>query len=227
MSAALALRDVTLLLGDGEEVVTALDHVDLEVRRGELVGVVGPSGSGKSSLLAVAGALTTPTSGSVRIADLELADLDRRGLTAVRRERIGFVFQSGNLVPALTCVDQVRLPLTFGRVRHPRDPHHLLAEVGMETKAARRPHQRSGGGRQRVGIARALVTGPEILLVDEPTAALDRERSQAIVGLLAREAAEHDVATVMVTHDHDVLHHCDRVLEMVDGRLAPVDVPRV
>lgn len=107
---------------------------------------------------------------------------------------------------------------------NPRDPRRLLAEVGMEHKAGRRPHQLSGGERQRVGIARALVTRPQVLLVDEPTAALDRQRSQDVVALLAREAHEHGVGTVMVTHDHDVLHHCDRVLEMIDGRLT-VPVP--
>lgn len=219
MTTALSLTDVTLLLGDGDETVAALDRVDLEVSPGELVAVVGPSGAGKSSLLAVAGALTAPTSGTVRLGDIDLAGLSARQLTAVRREHIGFVFQSGNLVPALTSIDQLRLPLTFGPVTDPRDPHELLAEVGMEHKATRRPHQLSGGERQRVGIARALVTRPDVLLVDEPTAALDRQRSQDIVALLARESHERRVATIMVTHDHEVLGHCDRVLEMVDGRL--------
>ncbi|MFA6299918.1 MAG: ABC transporter ATP-binding protein [Nocardioides sp.] len=222
MTATLSLADVTLVLGDGDETVTALDRVDLEVDGGELVAVVGPSGSGKSSLLAVAGGLTSPTSGSVRLGDVDLATASRRRLTALRRQRIGFVFQSGNLVPALNSLDQVRLPLTFGTVSNPRDPRQLLAEVDMEHKAGRRPHQLSGGERQRVGIARALVTRPQLLLVDEPTAALDRHRSQEVVALLAREAHQHGVATIMVTHDHDVLHHCDRVLEMIDGRLAPV-----
>jgi putative ABC transport system ATP-binding protein len=221
MTAVLSLAAVTLLYGDGAGTVTALDRVDLKIRRGELVAVVGPSGSGKSSLLGVAGALIAPTSGTVRVGDTELAGLSPRRSTAVRRERIGFVFQSGNLVPALTSLDQVRLPLTFGRVRDPRDPRELLAEVGVEHKADRRPHELSGGERQRVGIARALVTRPQLLLVDEPTAALDRQRSQDVVALLAREAHEHGVGTIMVTHDHDVLHNCDRVLEMTDGRLAP------
>lgn len=222
MTTVLSLADVTLLHDDGEETVRALDQVTLDVAAGELVAIVGPSGSGKSSLLAVAGALTTPTSGAVRLGDLDLSSATPRELTQIRRERIGFVFQSGNLIPALTSIDQVRLPLTFGRVNDPRDPLTLLTDVGMEHKARRRPHQLSGGERQRVGIARALVTRPQLLLIDEPTAALDRQRSQDVVALLARESHDHDVATVMVTHDHEVLHHCDRVLEMVDGRLAPV-----
>ena len=221
MTAALTMAGVTLVHGDGEETVTALDSVDLVLEHGEFAAVVGPSGSGKSSLLAVAGGLTTPTSGDVRLGDLDLVAASPRERNLARRDRIGFVFQSGNLVPALTARDQIRLPLTFARGKEGRDPLELLAEVGMEHKADRRPHQLSGGERQRVGVARALVTRPGLLLVDEPTAALDRQRSQEIVGLLAQQAHEHGVATLMVTHDHDVLHHCDRVYEMVDGRLGP------
>ncbi|GGM94176.1 ABC transporter ATP-binding protein [Terrabacter tumescens] len=219
-TSGLILEDVTLVHGDGEEDVRALDAISLTVEPGELVAVVGPSGSGKSSLLAVAGALTAPTSGRVSVAGVDLAALDRRRLTRLRRDHIGFVFQSANLIPALTALDQVRLPLTFADTGRPRDPASLLDEVGMSHRANKRPHQLSGGERQRVGIARALVTNPQLLLVDEPTAALDRQRSQEIVGLLARETHTRGVATVMVTHDHAVLHHCDRVLEMTDGRLA-------
>ena len=221
MTAALTLTSVTLTHGDGEETVTALDNVDLQLAPGEFVAVVGPSGSGKSSLLAVAGGLTTPTSGQVQVGDTDLVGASPKERDAVRRQRIGFVFQSSNLVPALTAVDQIRLPLTFERRIEGRDPRALLAEMGMEHKANRRPHELSGGERQRIGVARALVTRPQLLLVDEPTAALDRQRSHEIVGLLAREAREHDVATLMVTHDLDVLSHCDRVYEMVDGRLSP------
>ncbi|MEV8439666.1 ABC transporter ATP-binding protein [Actinosynnema sp. NPDC051121] len=219
MTAGLVLEQVTLRHGDGEDTTIALDSVDLSVEPGEVVAVVGPSGAGKSSLLAVAGGLTAPDSGRVLVGGVDLAGPER-DRARLRRERIGYVFQSNNLIPALTAVDQVRLPLTFGRVADPRDPRDLLADVGMEHKADRRPHQLSGGERQRVGIARALVTRPRLLLVDEPTAALDRRRSHEVVELLAREAHHHLMATVVVTHDHDVLRHCDRVLEMVDGRLG-------
>lgn len=221
MTAALTLDAVSLVHGDGEETVTALDEVDLRLEAGELLAVVGPSGSGKSSLLAVAGGLTTPTSGQVTVAGTDLGAASAKQRDAIRRRHIGFVFQSSNLVPALTAVDQVRLPTTFEKALEGRDPRALLAEVGMDHKADRRPHELSGGERQRVGVARALANRPQLLLVDEPTSALDRQRSQDIVALLAREARQHRVATLMVTHDHEVLHHCDRVYEMVDGRLAP------
>jgi putative ABC transport system ATP-binding protein len=217
----IALAGVTLRLGDGDSTVIALDGVDLVVLPGELVAVVGPSGAGKSSLLAVAGALTTPDEGTVVIDGVELSSLSAKGRARFRREKIGFVFQSGNLIPALTAIDQLRLAVDIsGRRSGGRDPLALLDEVGMAAKANRRPHELSGGERHRVGIARALITSPTLLLVDEPTAALDRARSQEVVELLARETRQSGVATVMVTHDHDVLHHCDRVLEMVDGRLS-------
>ncbi|WAL66415.1 ABC transporter ATP-binding protein [Amycolatopsis cynarae] len=217
----LVMKNVTLQLGDGDETVHALDGVNLEVAPGEFVAVVGPSGAGKSSLLAVAGGLTLPTSGEVTVAGHDMTVSGKRARTTLRREHVGFVFQSGNLLPALTAEDQLRLPGRFGRKRRgTRDPKQLLAQVGMADKANRRPHQLSGGERQRVGIARALATDPDLLLVDEPTAALDRVRSQDVAELLAREAKEFGVATVMVTHDHDVLRHCDAVYEMIDGKLT-------
>ncbi|GAA1394077.1 ABC transporter ATP-binding protein [Catellatospora coxensis] len=217
----LIMRDVTMLLGDGEDTVRALDSVHLTVAAGEFAAIVGPSGSGKSSLLAVAGGLAAPDSGTVTIAGRPMTAASRRARTALRRDLVGFVFQSGNLLPALTAIDQLRLPTRFaspGAVG--RDPMDLLTEVGMAGKADRRPHQLSGGERQRVGIARALVTGPRLLLVDEPTAALDQARSRDIVQMLARETRQHAVATVMVTHDTEVLQYCDSVYEMMDGALS-------
>ncbi|MEV4381225.1 ABC transporter ATP-binding protein [Streptosporangium amethystogenes] len=218
----LLVEGVTLSLGDGDATVTALDDVDLDVASGEFVAVVGPSGSGKSSLLAVAGALTTPDTGRVLLDGVDISRASAREKARHRRERIGFVFQSGNLIPALTALDQLRFALDVAgkRAGDGHDPRELLDRVGMGHRAGHRPHQLSGGERQRVGIARALVTRPAVLLVDEPTAALDRARSDDIVTLLAHETHESAVATIMVTHDHDVLGHCDRVLSMVDGRLS-------
>lgn len=222
-TAALEIVDAHLRLGDGEQTVTALDAVSLTVRPGEMVAVVGPSGSGKSSLLAVAGALTAPDSGSVRVGGHDVLTMKRAEAARFRLEHIGFVFQSGNLIPSLTAADQLRLVSRLGPSggRTFRDPLELLAQVGLGHKTDRRPDQLSGGERQRVGIARALVSAPSLLLVDEPTAALDRARSHEIVQLLASETRESRVGTVMVTHDYDVLDYCDRVVEMTDGRLTP------
>src|SRR5690606_29540296 len=150
----LMMSGVTLLHDDGGNEVRALDDVSLTVRPGEFVAVVGPSGAGKSSLLAVAGGLIKPDEGRVQVGDTDLVTASKRDLAEIRRTQIGFVFQSANLLPALTALDQLRLPLTLGRVAEPRDPMQMLEEVGMADRADRRPHQLSGGERQRVGIAR-------------------------------------------------------------------------
>ncbi|MFW7415834.1 ABC transporter ATP-binding protein [Demequina sp. SO4-18] len=218
--AGIEMRAVTLTHGDGDRTVLALDDVSLSVVPGELVAIIGPSGAGKTSLLTVAGALAQPHWGTIAVHGRDLATLSRREQAKFRIQEIGFVFQSGNLVPALTVADQLRLVhrLAGGRGF---DPMPLLEQVGIAHKADRRPHELSGGERQRVGIARSLVNSPTVLLVDEPTAALDRQRSQEVVALLREETHKAGVATVMVTHDHDVLHHCDTVLRMEDGRLEP------
>jgi putative ABC transport system ATP-binding protein len=229
---SIQLEDVCLTLGDGDEEVVALDHVSLGVADGELTAVVGPSGSGKSSLLAVTGALLQPTSGRVDVGGVDLAAISAKERTAVRRDKIGFVFQSSNLVPSLTAVEQLQLISHIDGTRPKRSRQRaleLLEAVGMAHRADRRPHQLSGGERQRVGIARALMARPAVLLVDEPTSALDHERGTEIVQLLALESHENAVATVMVTHDTAMLEWVDSTYRMDDGRLtrqaAPVGAP--
>ncbi|SFK91108.1 ABC transporter ATP-binding protein [Streptomyces pini] len=222
-SGGLRLLDVTLTLGDGDTAVTALDHVELAVAPGEFTAVVGPSGSGKSSLLAVAGGLQRPTSGTVRVAGTELTALSDKERTAARRRHIGFVFQQSNLLASLTVREQLLLPAHIdGRLdaaaRARAD--ELIEAVGLAHRAGSRPHQLSGGERQRAGLARALMTSPAVLLVDEPTSALDRVRSAEAVRLLAEQTHERGTATVMVTHDTAIMDAADRVYEMVDGRLS-------
>ena len=224
---SLAVDHVVLVLGDGNQRVTVLDDVSLNVGAGSLTAVVGPSGAGKSSLLAVCGGLRTPTNGSVSIDDTTISDLKPAARTRIRRDRIGFVFQQSNLVPALTAIDQLLL-LVHLHGKRPRKVDReralaLLDEVGIANFADRRPDQLSGGERQRVGIARALMTSPAVLLVDEPTSMLDHVRGQQIVELLAAECREHKVATLMVTHDHSMLESATSVLNIVDGKLSAAD----
>jgi putative ABC transport system ATP-binding protein len=221
---SLTAKNVTLELGDGDRKFKALDDVSVEVGAGELLAVLGPSGAGKSSLLAVCGGLRTPTSGKVLINGTDITAIKSAKLTDLRRQMIGFVFQQSNLVPSLTALDQLIL-LVHLRGRKPNNGDRekalsLLNEVGMSEKKNRRPGQLSGGERQRIGIARALMGEPALLLIDEPTSMLDRKRGQQIVELLQRACHEHNVATMMVTHDQDVLKVADRVARIRDGRLT-------
>ncbi|MER8007802.1 ABC transporter ATP-binding protein [Streptomyces sp. NPDC094149] len=222
-AAVLCLTGVTLHLGHDRQRVTALDDVDLAVAPGEFVAVTGPSGSGKSSLLAVGGGLQTPTRGAVHVAGVDLTTLKEHQRTAHRRRHIGYVFQHANLFASLTAQEQLLLAAhVSGRLDGVtrRRADDLLEAVGMTSRAGHRPDRLSGGERQRVGIARALVLAPEVLLVDEPTSALDRARARDIVDLLAEQTRLHHTATVMVTHDHEILDAADRVLTLRDGRLS-------
>ncbi|HEY4535622.1 MAG TPA: ABC transporter ATP-binding protein [Enteractinococcus sp.] len=218
-ASGLIFDDVSLELGDGEQKVRVLDHVSFQVPDGKFAAIVGPSGSGKSSLLAVAGALSTPDSGSVTLRGQELTTLDPKRSARHRLRNVGFVFQSGNLIPSLTAADQLRMVNVLANGPRNFDPLPLLEVVGMAHRAKHRPGQLSGGERQRVGIARALVTKPAVMLLDEPTAALDSARSHEVVELLAKRARELNIATVMVTHDTSMLDKCDLVFEMNDGQL--------
>jgi len=225
---SLELRDVTLSFGDGDSLVNALDSVSMTIEPGEFVAVVGPSGSGKSSLLAVSGGLEQPTSGSVKVAGTELTTLKDGHRTALRRQKIGFVFQQSNLLSSLTVRDQLLLIAHLDRSvsKSARErAGELIESLGLSQHADRRPHQLSGGERQRVGIARALMSSPALLLVDEPTSALDSHRAQDIVALLAELTHRRQTGTVMVTHDTSVLQHVDRVLHMHDGNLSLEPAP--
>ena len=226
---SLELTDVTVAFPDGEGLRHVLDGLDLSVAAGEAVALTGPSGSGKSTLLAVAGLLRRPDAGSVRLGGRECGDLSSSRRDAVRRELVGLVFQQAKLLPALTAQEQLELVARLrgargGALRQAQDKaRSLLAELGMEDVAGHRPHQLSGGQQQRVALARALMSDPTVLLVDEPTSALDPARAGEVFARLARIAREHDVATVVVTHDERHLGLMDRVLTMDSGRVVPAD----
>ncbi|WP_411124492.1 ABC transporter ATP-binding protein [Streptomyces sp. x-19] len=220
---SLELTDVTLTYPDGDARLTALDAVSLTVPAGRVTAVVGPSGSGKSSLLAVAATLIRPDRGRVVIDGTDTAGLGRGELTTLRRSAIGTVFQQPNLLPSLTAVEQLQVMAHLDG-RSPRTARsrarELLAAVGLTEQADRRPHQLSGGQRQRVNIARALMNEPAVLLVDEPTSALDHERGAAVLGLLTDLTHLRGTATVLVTHDRSHLAAVDAVAEVQDGRLT-------
>ncbi|EHY87546.1 ABC transporter ATP-binding protein [Saccharomonospora azurea] len=225
---SLNLTAITLTYPDGDSRLTALDDVSLEVPQGSLTAVVGPSGSGKSSLLAVAATLITPEAGTVTIDGTPTTGMTRAELTELRRRKIGIVFQQPNLLPSLTAAEQLQVMAQIDgrKPRTARDrARELLDAVGLSGQADRRPHQLSGGQRQRINIARALMNDPTVLLVDEPTSALDHERGAAVIDLLTRLTHQQATATVLVTHDRTHLTAVDQIAEVRDGRLrlpAPI-----
>lgn len=208
----------------GDGVVVAVDDVDLTVDDGEFLVLEGPSGSGKTTLLTLAGALATPTSGSITLRDVELAGLEGGEAASVRRNRIGFVFQSVNLIPFLTAQENLLAVRTLGGSRIDKDARaradELLDDLGLGGKGDSLPDQLSGGQRQRVAIGRALMNEPDLLLVDEPTSALDSELGRQVVELLRAEVDRRGVAAIMVTHDDRVTDLGDRIVTMVDGALT-------
>ncbi|GAA0373063.1 ABC transporter ATP-binding protein [Actinoallomurus spadix] len=221
MSNVLELERVSRSYGRGGRAVHALCEVDVQVPERSLTAVMGPSGSGKSTFLQCAAGLDRPTSGVVRLGGRVISGMRERSLSRMRRTRIGFVFQSFNLLPALTVQQNVLLPLRLdGRRRDPAGAWELLARVGLDGREDARPGQLSGGQQQRVAIARALITEPEVIFADEPTGALDQETGAEILSLL-REAVDQQGATVvLVTHDPAVTARADRVLRLAHGRLV-------
>ncbi|WP_284747920.1 ABC transporter ATP-binding protein [Amycolatopsis sp. RTGN1] len=220
---SLDLSDVTLTYPDGDSRLTALDRVSLHVPAGTVTAVLGPSGSGKSSLLAVAATLITPDTGTVVVDGVATAGLSRGELAELRRRKVGIVFQQPNLLPSLTAAEQLEvLARLDGRspAKARERAADLLAAVGLGDLAGRRPHQLSGGQRQRVNVARALMNTPGVLLVDEPTSALDHDRGAAIIDLITRLTHQQATATVLVTHDRSHLTAVDRITEVRDGRLT-------
>jgi putative ABC transport system ATP-binding protein len=232
---AVEAKSVEKTLGRGAGEMRALRGIDLSLRRGELTLLMGPSGSGKTTLLLVLGCMLTPNSGSVTVCGTPTSNADKEALARIRREHVGFVFQSYHLFPTLTAAQNVQLALDI-RGEHGRQAakksREALAMVGLEQKADSLPGGLSGGEQQRVAIARALVANPSVVLADEPTGALDGKNGRSIMRILADTAHERERAVLVVTHDPRVVPFADRIVEIEDGlivaeRSGETDRPRL
>jgi putative ABC transport system ATP-binding protein len=222
-SEALRMSGVRKVYEMADEEVVALDHVDLEVSSDEIVALVGPSGSGKTTLCSIAGGLLTPSDGEVVVGGEDISGYSSKQLTRFRQTKVGFVFQSVNLVPFLTARENLLVVDELGRrsgssARTRAD--QLLEELGLSDRAGNLPSQLSGGHRQRVAIGRALMNDPELVLFDEPTSALDTHLGEQVMELIQREMKERGIAAIVVTHDERMTHYCDRVVKIVDGTIT-------
>ena len=220
----LKLEEVSKIFGSGERAVTALQDVSLQAYGGEVVLVMGPSGSGKTTLLTIAGALLKPTRGRVWVGGTEITAMDEGRLASIRRERVGFIYQSFNLLEALTALENVSLMTTNETLNGslPRDrAGEILNTLGLGHRLNYLPNQLSDAEKQRVAIARALSKDPALMLADEPTANLDARRGHEVMELLRQKALEMDKAVVIASHDHRIRDIADRVVWLEDGRLRP------
>ena len=218
------LNDVSKVYQVGDERVRALDHVSVHVAPHEFVSIIGPSGSGKSTLMNIIGCLDTADAGVYRLDGIPIEDYSEKQLARVRNEKIGFVFQSFNLIPKLSAEENVELPLIYRGIRRAERSERVrsaLDRVGLLNRAKHLPTELSGGQQQRVAIARALVTEPSLLLADEPTGNLDSHTSQEIMDIL-HDLHEQGNTVVLITHDNDIARQAKRVIHILDGRLTEV-----
>ncbi len=223
MTELLRFSNVRKTYPSGRSVVEALKPTDFTVKKGELTAIVGPSGSGKSTFLSLAGALLTPTEGSITIGGKEISHLSKKEQTALRLNEIGFIFQAAHLVPYLRVKDQIRFIGNLAskdKTATQKQTMYLLEQLGLTDRADFYPRDLSGGEKQRVAIARALINSPSVILADEPTASLDSKRSKEVVELIRAEVVGTERAAIMVTHDERMLDLCDHVYRMEDGLLT-------
>ena len=221
----ISLRGIGRTYDMGRVMVPALRDVDLDVTRGEFLAIVGPSGSGKSTMMHILGCLDRPTAGTYTLAGKPVEDLDDDGLARVRSRTIGFVFQSYNLLPRTSALDNVATPLLYqgaGRAERVRRATAALDRLGLSDRLDHEPSELSGGQQQRVAIARALVTDPALILADEPTGNLDLATGEEIIGMLKLLVAEDGVTVISATHDHKMLAVSDRVVYLTDGRVVDI-----
>jgi putative ABC transport system ATP-binding protein len=223
VSVAISVRNVTKSYEEGSTGTLALAGVDMTVSHGEIVLLMGPSGSGKTTLLSIMGCILRPTSGEVILEEMNVTGLDEKQLPSVRLKHIGFVFQGFNLFPTLTAGENVELTLQLKGMRSKQakeEARRLLGLVNLEEKYNSFPADISGGQKQRVAIARAVAGAPEVVLADEPTAALDLQSGKTVVEMMARLAHEQNRAVVIVTHDNRLIDYADRIVRIEDGRVA-------
>ncbi len=219
----LSAKNIVKELGSGAASILALKGVDLELKSGELTLLMGPSGSGKTTLLSILGCIMTATSGTLTVAGTDTAGLDAEELTVLRREHMGFIFQSYNLFPTLSALENVRIALDVRGCKGFKASsraEEVLREVGLGTRLMNHPGNLSGGEQQRVAVARAIASSPSIILADEPTAALDSENGHAVMELLARIAHDQGRCVLAVTHDPRTLGYADRVVRIEDGLIV-------
>jgi len=214
------LQDITKVYPMGKRELTVLREVNLHIERGELVAIMGPSGSGKSTLLNLIGCLDKPTAGNYYLEDREVSRLSSGELATVRGQKIGFVFQTFNLLPRLSALANVELGMRYAGGSDRKVAMDALATVGLSDRANHRPTELSGGEQQRVAIARALVKNPPLILADEPTGNLDSRAGEEVISILTELHAEQGITLLMVTHDTSIANHCQRIIHLKDGMVV-------